>query len=344
MDMNDSMDMNPKPTDPLMARLLRGEPVERTPVWAMRQAGRWDPEFRQLREGKTFFEFSENAELAAAASLCPRRFGVDAIILFYDITTLAVSMGQPFDLVPARGPVPRKPIQSTADVARLAADPDPSTYQHILDIYDIVARDVAGQLPILVFAGAPFTMAAYQTGIGRDLSRIRDFIQQNRSTWDALLARTAEATISFLKVLMKKGAAAYQLFDSWAGGLSQEEYLRFCQPWHELIFREVTGPSILFVKELPYVDHAARTGCRVLSLGTTHSLGEVKRRHPNLLVQGNVDHLLLVEKSPAEVREATLKALRDGEGERHILNLDHGMDPNARVENFAAFIETAKSI
>ncbi len=344
MDMNDRMDMNAQPIDPLMVRLLRGESVERTPVWAMRQAGRWDPEFRKLREGKTFFEFSENAELSAAASLCPKRFGVDAIILFYDITTLAISMGQPFDLVPARGPVPRQPICSIADVTRLASDPDPSTYQHVLDIYDIVEREVAGQLPILVFAGAPFTMAAYQTGIGRDLARIREFIKQNRSTWDALLARTAEATVSFLRVLMKKGALAYQLFDSWAGGLSEAEYLQFCQPWHELIFREVAGPSILFVKELPYVDHAARTGCRVLSLGTTHSLRDVKNRHPHLLVQGNVDHLLLVEKSPDDVRQATKHAIAEGEGERHILNLDHGMDPNARVENFAAFVETAKSI
>lgn len=344
MEMNHRMEMNPKPIDPLMARLLRGEAVERAPVWAMRQAGRWDPEFRKLRAGKTFFEFSENAELSAAASLCPRRFGVDAIILFYDITTLAVSMGQPFELVPARGPVPGKPIQSTADVNRLAADPDPSTYQHVLDIYDIVAREVAGEIPILVFAGAPFTMAAYQTGIGRDLVRIREFIQQNRSAWDALLARTAEATISFLRVLMKKGALAFQLFDSWAGGLSEEEYLQFCQPWHEMIFREVAGPSILFVKELPYIDHAARTGCRVLSLGTTHSLRDVKDRHPHLFVQGNVDHLLLVEKSPSDVRQATKLAMTEGGGERHILNLDHGMDPNARVENFATFIETAKSI
>jgi uroporphyrinogen decarboxylase len=338
------MDMNQKPKAPLLVRTLRGEAVERTPIWAMRQAGRWDPEFRRLRQGLTFFEFSENAELSAAASLCPLRFGVDAIILFYDITTLAVSMGQPFQLVPQRGPVPNEPIHTIEQVKQLASDPDPSTYGHVLEIYDRVARELKGDIPILVFAGAPFTMATYQTGIGRDLIKVRQFVRENRMVWDALLARTADATVSFLQTLIQRGAAAYQLFDSWAGGLSEEEYLEFSQPYHEQIFAAVPGPSILFVKEVPYVDHAARSGCRVLSLGTSHSIPQVKAQHPHLIVQGNVDHLLLVEKSESDVARATRQCLEQGGGERHILNLDHGMDPNARVENFATFVETAKSI
>src|SRR5215813_2722734 len=104
---------------PLLVRAARGEPVERPPVWAMRQAGRWDPEFNKLRQGLSFYEFSENVELAARASLLPRRFGVDAIILFYDITTLAVAMGLPFVLQPARGPVPDHPVRTLDDVKRL---------------------------------------------------------------------------------------------------------------------------------------------------------------------------------------------------------------------------------
>src|SRR3954452_20636791 len=106
-------------TQHLLVRAALGEPVERPPVWAMRQAGRWDPEFNRLRAGKTFYEFSEDVELSAAASLLPRRFGVDAIILFYDITTLAVAMGQPFTLQPGRGPVPDRPVQRIEDVLRL---------------------------------------------------------------------------------------------------------------------------------------------------------------------------------------------------------------------------------
>src|SRR5208283_1105753 len=110
----------------LLVRAARGEPVERPPVWAMRQAGRWDPEFNRIRGDLSFYEFSENVELAARASLLPRRFGVDAIILFYDITTLTVAMGLPFTLRPARGPVPDHPVRTSADVARLEANPDPA--------------------------------------------------------------------------------------------------------------------------------------------------------------------------------------------------------------------------
>src|SRR6516164_3791711 len=115
----------------LLVRAARGEVVERPPVWAMRQAGRWDPEFNRLRAGLSFYEFSENAELAAQASLLPRRFEVDAIILFYDITTLTVAMGLAFVLRPSEGPVPERPVRTEADVARLAAEPDPARIQHI---------------------------------------------------------------------------------------------------------------------------------------------------------------------------------------------------------------------
>src|SRR5207245_7729542 len=118
----------------LLVRAARGETIERPPVWAMRQAGRWDPEFQRLRGGHTFYDFSENVELSAAASLCPRRFGVDAIILFYDITTLAVAMGLPFTLQPQRGPVPDRPVRSAADVEHLAAEPDADRFRHILDL------------------------------------------------------------------------------------------------------------------------------------------------------------------------------------------------------------------
>src|SRR5438093_5048253 len=118
----------------LLVRAARGEHLERPPVWAMRQAGRWDPEFNRLRAGHTFYDFSENVELAAAASLLPRRFGVDGIILFYDITTLAVAMGLPFTLQPGRGPVPDRPVRSLADVERLTIEPDPERFRHILEL------------------------------------------------------------------------------------------------------------------------------------------------------------------------------------------------------------------
>src|SRR5213595_1925845 len=122
----------------LLIRAARGEAVERPPVWAMRQAGRWDPEFNRLREGLSFYEFSENVELAARASLLPRRFGVDAIILFYDITSLPVAMGLPFELRSGAGPVPERPVRSRADVERLDADVDPERFRHIRDLLRVV--------------------------------------------------------------------------------------------------------------------------------------------------------------------------------------------------------------
>src|SRR5687767_15246132 len=120
--------------DHLLVRAARGEAVERPPVWAMRQAGRWDPEFNRLRAGLSFYEFSENVELAAQASLLPRRFGVDAIILFYDITTLPVAMGLPFSLQPNRGPVPSRPVRTESDVDQLEIAPPAATLRHITEL------------------------------------------------------------------------------------------------------------------------------------------------------------------------------------------------------------------
>src|SRR6516162_9343359 len=142
----------------LLVRAARGEAVERPPVWAMRQAGRWDPEFNKLRAGLSFYEFSENVELSARCSLLPKRFGVDAIILFYDITTLPVSMGQPFQLRPARGPVPAFAVRTRDDLERLEADPRPASYRHIRELLARVKAELRGELPVLVFAGAPFTL------------------------------------------------------------------------------------------------------------------------------------------------------------------------------------------
>src|SRR5690349_16727212 len=132
----------------LLVRAARGEAVERPPVWAMRQAGRWDPEFNRLRSGLSFYEFSEDVELSARASLLPRRFGVDAIILFYDITTLTVAMGLPFTLQPGRGPVPDRPVWSVADVDRLDPRPDPDRFRPVRELLQAVRRELNGELPV----------------------------------------------------------------------------------------------------------------------------------------------------------------------------------------------------
>src|SRR4029078_12526074 len=177
----------------LLVRACRGEAVERPPVWAMRQAGRWDPEFQRVRAGKSFYAFSEDVEGAAKASLCPRRFGVDAIILFYDITTLPIAMGLPFELKPGAGPVPDRPIRAAADLDRLDANPNPLKYDHIRRLLRRVQEELRGELPVIAFAGAPSTVATYCIGTGKDVAATRRFAAEQPAAWDGLLEGPAAA-------------------------------------------------------------------------------------------------------------------------------------------------------
>jgi len=308
----------------------------------MRQAGRWDPEFQKLRGARDFYSFSDDPHLAAAASLCPRRFGVDAIILFYDITTLAISMGQSFRLEPNHGPRPDRPIRTLADVERLASAPDEALFRAVTETLRLVRRELDDELPVLVFAGAPFTLGAYQIGVGKKVDEVRAFAAEQPEVWRALLDKTAEATVGFLSTLLECGATAYQLFDSWAGSLIDDEYEAWALPYHQRVFADVGGASIIFVKDSPDVDRLARSGAKVLSLSKHHDLSDVRRRYPHLAVQGNVDHEMLVTGSPSDVRAATRRCLDAGGGVRHVLNLDHGIERTARVENFEAFVDEAK--
>jgi uroporphyrinogen decarboxylase len=327
----------------LLVRAARGEAVERPPVWAMRQAGRWDPEFNRVRQGLSFYEFSENVERSAAASLLPRRFGVDGIILFYDITTLPVAMGQRYVLQPSQGPIPDHPIRTIADVARLEIRPDPARFQHIRDLLRLVKSELHGELPVLVFAGAPFTVATYAIGTGKDIAATRRFAAEQRPVWDALLERLTTATIHFLRTLIAEGAEVYQLFDSWAGLLTREEYEVWAQSCHQTIFREASGvPRILFVKEGPFLSAMAESGADVISLGVRHDLAAARREYPHLVFQGNVDEAILRSGTPEQVRAATRACLAAGGGQRHIVNLNHGVDRATPVANFEAFVRTVR--
>jgi uroporphyrinogen decarboxylase len=327
----------------LLVRAARGQATPRPPVWAMRQAGRWDPEFNKIRTGHSFYEFSENVELAAKASLLPKRFGVDGIILFYDITTLTVAMGLPFVLQPNQGPVPDRPIRTLADLDRLEALPDPSRFQHIGDLLKLVKTELKGELPAIVFAGAPFTLATYCIGTGKDMNATRKFAAEHPKVWDGLLARISTATVHFLKTLVVDGADLYQLFDSWAGLLDESDYLRWAQPHHQAIFAAAHGvPRILFVKECPYLELMTKSGAEVISLGRRHDLAAAREAHPHLVFQGNVDEEILRSGTPEQVTAATLACVHAGGRHRHILNLNHGVDRNTPVENFQAFIQAAK--
>jgi uroporphyrinogen decarboxylase len=341
-----TMTSDPPVSSPhLLVRAARGEAVERPPVWAMRQAGRWDPEFNRLRNnGLSFYEFSENVELSAKASLLPRRFGVDGIILFYDITTLPVAMGQRFVLQPSRGPVPDHPIRTLADVQRLETRPDPKRFQHVRDLLRLVREELRGELPVLVFAGAPFTVATYCINTGKDIAATRRFAAEQPRVWDTLLDCLTTATIHFLRTLIGDGADVYQLFDSWAGLLESEEYKVWAQRRHEAIFREATGvPRILFVKEGPYLPLMTASGADVISLGVRHDLAAARRDYPHLVFQGNVNEAILRSGTPEQVAAATRACVAAGGGRRHIVNLNHGVDRATPVANFEAFVRAVRA-
>ncbi|QEL17883.1 uroporphyrinogen decarboxylase family protein [Limnoglobus roseus] len=328
----------------LLVRAARGEPIERVPVWAMRQAGRWDPEFNKVRAGLPFFEFSENVEKALLGTLCPRRLGVDAIILFYDITTLPLAMGLPFELKKDIGPQPDRPIRTLADLNRLNPEPPPESYGHIRQLLRRTKEELKGELPVIVFAGSPFTVATYCIGTGKDVAATRRFAAEQPQVWDGLLERLTVATGGFLRTLIGDGADIYQLFDSWAGMLTPDEYERWAQRQHAAIFRAATGvPRILFVKECPYLDRMAETGAEVISLGLQHDLAAARKLYPHLSFQGNVSEETLRTGTPEQVEEAVRACLRAGGGQRHIMNLNHGVGKETPVANFEAYIRAAKA-
>jgi uroporphyrinogen decarboxylase len=330
-------------TSALLVRAARGEAVERPPVWAMRQAGRWDPEFNRVRAGRPFYEFSEDVEAAAEASLLPRRFGVDGIILFYDINSLPVAMGQPFALQPGAGPVPAFTVRTMADVERLDPAPAPQRYRHIRDLLGVVKERLRGELPVLAFAGAPFTVATYCIGTGKDMAATRRFAAERPEVWQALLERLSGATVGFLKALIAEGADVYQLFDSWAGMLTPEEYDRWAQPYHRAILAGATGvPTVLFVKECPYLERLCASGADVISLGKRHDLAAARAAYPQLVFQGNVDEDLLRSGTPVQVAAATRACVAAGGGRRHIVNLNHGVDRGTPVANFEAYVRAVR--
>jgi uroporphyrinogen decarboxylase len=241
------------------------------------------------------------------------------------------------------GPVPDHPVRTAADLDRLKPDPDPASYGHIRQLLARVKDELRGELPVIVFAGAPFTVATYCVGTGKDVDATRRFAAEQPGVWNALLEKLSAATVGFLRTLVADGADVYQLFDSWAGMLTPDEYDVWAQPHHTAIFAGASGvPRILFVKEGPYLDKMAASGADVVSLGIRHDLAAARRDYPHLVFQGNVDEEVLRTGTPEQVAEATGACVRAGGGHRHIVNLNHGVDKGTPVANFEAYIRAAK--
>jgi len=331
----------------LFLRACRGETVPRLPVWMMRQAGRYLPEYREIRAKHGFLEVCKTPELATEVSLQPfRRLGVDAVIVFSDILIPAEAMGLPLELGD-QGPNLPSPVRSLADVQKLRIfDPELET-GFLPEAIRRIVKAVGSEVPVLGFAGAPWTLACYMVE-GRTkegFATVKQFLYQEPKTFRDLLHRIAQATIPYLKAQIAAGATAVQLFDTWCGELSLQDYQESALPAVEEVVSGISGsvPFIYYTKASRHLLRAAsRSGATVLSVDWRVDLGEIRGAlGPNIALQGNVDPAVLL--GPRErIREVTLDAIHSLAGRGHILNLGHGILPETPVENAQLFVETGQ--
>ncbi len=336
-------------TKELFLRACRFEPTDRVPVWIMRQAGRYLPEYQAVRAHHSFLEICKTPELAAEVSIQPHRvLGVDAIIVFSDILIVAEAMGMPLD-VPDSGPVLGNPVRDAAAVRQLR-DFDPARETKFVgDAIRSICKAVGPNVPVIGFAAAPWTLACYMIE-GRtrgDISRAKQMLREAPKLVRELLGRIARATAAYLKMQIGAGAAVVQLFDTWAGELSQEEYDAVELPATQQILQSLTDenvPKILYAKgSARHLERMAKSGANVLSVDWNTDLAEARRKlGRRVALQGNVDPSKLL--GPVEeIRREAREAIEKTGGAGHILNLGHGILPNTPVENARAFVEAGKT-
>ncbi len=331
----------------LFLRACRGEAVPRLPVWMMRQAGRYLPEYREIRASRPFLEVCKTPELAVEVSLQPfRRLGVDGVIVFSDILIPAEAMGLKLELGDA-GPNLPEPVRSEADVERLRIF-DPGTETEFLnEAIRRIVREVGPDAPVLGFAGAPFTLACYmiEGKTKEGFATVKSFMYHQPAAFQKLLAKIAQATVGYLKAQIAAGAAAVQLFDTWCGELSREDYERYALPSVKQIISALAGtvPVIYYTKASGHLIPAiARCGADVLSVDWRVNLAELRKYiGPRMALQGNLDPAILFGPE-AKIRSATLEIAASLGGRGHILNLGHGILQHTPVENAQLFVQTGQ--
>jgi uroporphyrinogen decarboxylase len=331
----------------LFLRACRGEALTRVPVWMMRQAGRYLPEYRAIRATRPFLEVCKTPDLAAEVSLQPFRIlGVDAIIVFSDILIPAEAMGMPLELNDA-GPNLPSPIRSAADVANLHIfDPELKT-KFLPEAIRRIVKSVGPEVPVLGFAAAPWTLACYMVeGKTKEgFSTVKSFLYHEPETFRQLLSKIAQATIPYLRAQIDAGACAVQLFDTWCGELNLEDYENFALPAVQQIISVISGkvPIIYYTKASNHLMSAvARSGATVLSVDWRVDLAALRKTlGPKIALQGNVDPTILLGPT-GKIRQATQSALSALNGIGHILNLGHGIFKQTPVENARLFIETGQ--
>jgi len=331
----------------LFLRACHGQALPRVPVWMMRQAGRYLPEYRELRAKHQFLEVCKTPDLAVEVSLQPfRRLGVDAIIVFSDILVPAEAMGVPLELGDA-GPHLLEPVRSLEAVRKLCMfDPETET-GFLMETIRRLVRTAGPDVPVLGFAGAPWTMACYMVeGRAKEgFATVKSFLHSDPAAFRELLHRIAQATIGYLKAQIAAGAAAVQLFDTWCGELALPEYREFALPAVQEIIAGVSQvvPLIYYTKASHHLMGAiAQSGADVLSVDWRINLKELRAKlGPKIALQGNLDPAILF--APSETVVATTKTILEQLGGKgHILNLGHGILPNTPIEAAQSFIRTGQ--
>jgi uroporphyrinogen decarboxylase len=331
----------------LFLRACRCESVPRVPVWMMRQAGRYLPEYREIRANHSFLQVCKTPDLAVEVSLQPfRRLGVDAIIIFSDILIPAEAMGLPLELGDL-GPNLPQPVRNEADVKRLRLfDPNMDT-GFLLEAIRRTVKHVGPDVPVLGFAASPWTLACYMVE-GRTkegFNTVKSFLNNEPRIFRQLLQKIAQATVLYLAAQIEAGVAAVQLFDTWCGELDLADYTEFVLPVVQEVISGLKAkvPVIYYTKASHHLlPSVVRAGADVLSVDWRVSLPDLRKlAGPKIALQGNLDPTLLFA-SEETIRRRTLELVAELGGQGHILNLGHGILQHTPVENAQVFVQTGQ--
>ncbi|GHA53008.1 uroporphyrinogen decarboxylase [Pontibacter akesuensis] len=333
----------------LLLRAARGEAVERTPVWLMRQAGRILPEYRAVRESLSGFkELVETPELAAEVTIQPvDLLDVDAAIIFSDILVVPEAMGCTYEMIEKRGPIFPNTIRTEADLKRLRVA-DPHEHLHyVLDAIKVTKKALNGRVPLIGFAGAPWTILAYMVeGSGsKTFSVARGMLYTNPRMAHQLLRMITDTTIAYLQAQVEAGANLIQVFDSWAGILSPALYREFALPYISEICNAIRNvPVTVFAKGAFFaMEDFSKLNCETIGLDWNTDINWARQQvGPNKTLQGNMDPCLLYS-SFDNIERETIKMLKEFGPERHIANLGHGVYPDTDPEKVKCFIQTVKA-
>ena len=329
-------------SDRLILRAIRREPTQRRPLWIMRQAGRYLPEYRELRKAHSFKALSRSPELATEVTLLPlKRYPLDAAIIFADIMSPLPALGVEFDFDP--GPVVENPIRDQAGVEALTpADPE-QLAPEVIEALQQTRAQIPEETALLGFCGAPWTLAAYLVeGRGvKDFPTLRGFAAAQPEALSALLAKLSDAMATYLIKQARAGADAVQVFDSWAGVLSLNDWERLIRPHLETMLEKVGEagvPRILFLQNAPHLMEAyASLPAEVLAVDWRVDIADVQARHTGRAIQGNIDPAILLH-GAAPTKAAAEDLLRRVEPQGHIVNLGHGILPGTPLESVDALV------